>query len=674
MNRVTERVRLEGLQALLLRGAVIVGLLSLVLAGGYGPQLGLLGLALCAGAWALGERPVKRRFWKVASVVVSVGCVALPLLTGVPWVTAGMLLLVYLQVHRSRTARGAGDHRLSLLLSVLMVLLAATATRSPWLALVMLGLILGLPTALLVLGLAELERGRAVRNEALASRPRVLALLALGPSAAFLTAAFFVAVPRLNAEVLSELGKQQDIAGFDEGVELGELGAIKENDELVLRMQVTDALGEVQRGPFYLRGVALERFDGSRWEAGPSEAVRLSTGRWSQRPEQPAPGLLLQEIQLEPVRAAPIFALAQVRSVYTDDRSWRDLRGLRWADEPRRRQYAVISDPNAAVALPRQADGLPEYLTLPQDMDPRIAELAERVAGQHEAPYAKAAALQAYLNQSYDYTLLPTASTSGQALSVFLFDSRSGHCEYFATALAVMLRAEGVPARLVNGFYGGDYNELTGQILVRQTHAHSWVEAWLPGQGWVRFDATPAGALPEASGGLLSQILDALESGWNSHVLEYDLQRQVGGLQGLGQSVASVATPELSAQPSSSLELPEGLLGGLVLLFGGGVVVVGLGVGVRRWLFGKRAPRLRGVAALHHRARRLVRRRGWSIPASLPPVEAAGWLVQRAGEGARPLEELAWLLYRVRYAGEPEGPALERARAALESLRELPRP
>ncbi len=674
MNRIAERVRMEALRSVLLRSAITVGLLSLVLAGGPGLQLGLLGLSLCAGAWALSEHPPRRGFWRLASVLVSVSCVAVPMVTSVPWSVAGMALLVYLQVHRARTAQGLSDDRLSLLFAMLMVLLASTTSRSPWMGLVMLGLVLGLPTTLLVLSLAELERQRAVRRESLGTRGRALALLALGPGVLLVTAGFFLMIPRLNAEALSEFGERQDLAGFDEGVELGELGEIKDNQELVLRMRVTDDRGEVQRGPYYVRGVALDHFDGSRWTAGVGEVARIAPADPGLAPQVAPEGLLLQEIQLEPIQAAPIFALARVEALYSTQRAWRDRRGLRWAEEPRRREYSVLSDPNRGLAVPKRAQRSPEFLALPDDLDPRVGELAERVAGQVDAPFAKAAALQGYLHDNYDYTLLPTASTSGQALSVFLFDSRRGHCEYFATALAVLLRAEGVPARLVNGFYGGDFNPLTGQILVRQSHAHSWVEAHMPGQGWVRFDATPSGALPEDSGGLLSQLLDALESRWYSSVLDYDLHRQVSGVTQLGQAVASLGGEERVTPAAPEAQLPEGLLGVLVLVVAGAALAAVLGLLVRRWMFGKRPPRLRGVALVHGKARRLVRRRGWTIPPSLPPVEAAGWLVEQAGEAARPLEELAWLHYRVRYASEPEGPALARARAALEALRELPGP
>ena len=305
-------------------------------------------------------------------------------------------------------------------------------------------------------------------------------------------------------------------------------------------------------------------------------------------------------------------------------------------------------------------------LQLPDDLDPRVLELARRVAGEHSAPRAKVAAIKQYLRQEYRYTLVPTPTTSGQALGVFLFDSREGHCEYFATALAVMLRAEGVPARLVNGFYGGDFNAVGGFIAVRQTHAHSWVEAWMPGEGWVRFDATPAGQVAARSSGAIGLLSDALQAKWYGLVLDYDLGSQVKGVRAVGRQVATIGGPAASATAA------PGVVGAVVLV----ITLIGAGVLASRvsrgWLVG-RARRDRGIAAVHRRARQLVTKKGWEVPPSMPPVEAARWLREEAGEGALPLEELAWLLYRARYASEAEAGLMPAARDALARLgRDLP--
>src|SRR5262249_33002273 len=108
----------------------------------------------------------------------------------------------------------------------------------------------------------------------------------------------------------------------------------------------------------------------------------------------------------------------------------------------------------------------------------------------------------------------------------FLFDTPEGHCEYFATAAALLLRAIGVPTRYVNGYLGGEWNDVGHYVAVRDNRAHSWVEAYLPGAGWVRVDAPPPLAAP-AGAGRLGQLLDALDFQWSRWVVGYDLSRQL---------------------------------------------------------------------------------------------------------------------------------------------------
>ena len=666
---MTERMKLERVRRFFVRGAALTGLAGLALLGGVGTQLGLLGLALVAAAWAFaGERLRRRQIWAVASALVSLATVVAPILFGLPWSWAGMGLLVYLQVHRACVAQTTADDRLTVLFGLLMVLLACTRARSPALGLLLVLLVGGMPLALVVLHLVDLEKAHATRREALAEGGRAWRFALLAPASVALTAFFFAVIPRLSAEVLSEYGDKQDLSGFDEGVELGDIGEIKDNPELVMRVTVTDSDGDVLPGPFYFRGLALDRFDGGSWTVGESLRDRQRPSDLARDPGgPPEAGALRQDVLLEPVSGAPIFAIAPVDRIFADEFVYSDQKsGFRWGEDVRRREFVVVSLPDEPIL-----DGFgtfrdPELKSLPPDLDPRILELAERLAGEVDAPRAKAAAIEQYLRQNHRYTLVPTPATANQALAVFLFDSRQGHCEYFATALAVLLRAQGVPARLVNGFYGGDFNPVGGFIAVRQAHAHSWVEAWMPGEGWVRFDATPAGEVAAAPGGLLGQLGDALSAQWYGFVLDYDLATQLQGVRAVGRQVQAVGGP------AASTGVAPGALGA-------GVLVVGLLVAAgaasrlaRGWLEGRRR-RPRGVAAVHARARKLVAKKGWQPPASMPPVEAARWLREEAGEGAEPLEELAWLLYRARYAEEPEAGLLPAARAALARLdRDLP--
>src|ERR1039458_5453253 len=157
-----------------------------------------------------------------------------------------------------------------------------------------------------------------------------------------------------------------------------------------------------------------------------------------------------------------------------------------------------------------------------------IAEPARTFAVGAADDLARARAIERRLRSDYGYTLQLPARETADPLANFLFTRRKGHCEYFASAMAVMLRSLGIPARLATGFQSGVYNPVSDLWLVRASDAHSWVEAWIPGYGWTTFDPTPA---DPNSGGLalvaqLSLYLDAAETFWQEWVMTYDVARQ----------------------------------------------------------------------------------------------------------------------------------------------------
>ena len=121
-----------------------------------------------------------------------------------------------------------------------------------------------------------------------------------------------------------------------------------------------------------------------------------------------------------------------------------------------------------------------EYLQLPP-LDPRVKKLADDITAQDNNAYDKAANIERYLKTRYAYTLDLTGPRTSDPLANFLFSRRSGNCEYFASAMTVMLRAEGIPARYATGFLPGEFNDVGGDYIVRSSDAHTWVEAYFPG-------------------------------------------------------------------------------------------------------------------------------------------------------------------------------------------------
>ncbi len=168
------------------------------------------------------------------------------------------------------------------------------------------------------------------------------------------------------------------------------------------------------------------------------------------------------------------------------------------------------------------------YLQLPPKLDPRIPQLAQKITAAAGNPYDKSVVLESYLRRNFGYTLNLAGKPGADPLAQFLFVTKAGHCEYFASAMAVMLRTLGIPSREVNGFLPGEFNDVAGDYIVRASDAHSWVEAYFPGSGWITFDPTPAANVSE--GGLFSRLnlyLDWMQLNWNEWVINYDFAHQI---------------------------------------------------------------------------------------------------------------------------------------------------
>jgi len=167
-------------------------------------------------------------------------------------------------------------------------------------------------------------------------------------------------------------------------------------------------------------------------------------------------------------------------------------------------------------------------------IDPRIQQLAEQITAGSTNEYDKAANIQRYLIAHYSYTLDLSGPRVADPLANFLFVRRSGHCEYFASAMTVMLRAIGIPARYATGFLPGEYNDVGGDYIIRESDAHTWVEVYFPGYGWMTFDPTPPGN--DNHGGLLARMglyWDWFQFAWGEWVINYDFTHQLT----LGQNI-----------------------------------------------------------------------------------------------------------------------------------------
>ncbi len=643
------------------------GVLCLAPKGGVPAVTAFGGLALMALGWAVNRPGLWETAWRLANAVAAVLALVLVFLLGRPWGEVAMLLVVYLMIHRAWTAALPGDHRVALLLSYLVLLLGSTLSDSAWLAPLHVGMVALLPLALLLLHTWDVQLLRPARGATLFTPRRGAGLAATAVALFAVSAGVFLSLPRLQAGAMARWGAATSVSGFSDEVSLGDLGAIQTNPTPVMQVEAR-AFGSEEPilPPLRMRGVALDAFDGEAWR----RSGVVVPWQVPDRPRGERAGDIRQDVLLEPLGERVLFGLPRVLAMRTEGLTLlgQEPKNVRHMGEPRRMSYRVWSRPVAAgPEVLREASrahrlnprAQRHFTRLPEGLDPQVVELARRLTVGATTPYDKAVALERHLRENYTYTDVPEAGTLGQPVVDFLFETRRGHCEYFATALAVLLRATGVPANVVNGFYGGEWNELTGFVTLRQSDAHSWVEAYLGTAGWVSFDATPEATAPPARG-WWSQAADAMTRAWRQQVVDFDL----------GDQLALMNLPDFDAGATSGWAPAAPLVpvGALLVLVG---VLPGL---VRSLVLRPRRTRSRqGLEGVLQRAWRLVARRGYQVPIGLPPQAAADWLVARAGATAEPLQWIADCHYRARYGGEDEDRLLPEARRHLSALRSLPR-
>ncbi len=334
---------------------------------------------------------------------------------------------------------------------------------------------------------------------------------------------FFMILPRTQYPLWNFLNVAGSrVAGFSEKVQPGAAASVAAVKNAAFRVQCD----RLKKEELYWRSAVLNTPTANAWVR--EEPPAFETGRIAGAP------LVHQTIYPEPTRSGYLPALntplrfSGIRGSLTGDLV------LKNAAAPGRRiRYEVESLPGAEIATPKEIDRH-FYLRLPPSLSPRLRSLAAGVAAKGKNGEEKIALLKEYFRNAklgYANTGLPV---SADPLDEFLFVKKRGNCEFFASSFALLLRLAGVPARLVGGYFGGEYNEVGGYYLVTEDMAHVWVEVWLPGKGWVMLDPSTLttdfrSAAENRETGLSSRLrmyLDSFNYYWNMTVINYDLERQ----------------------------------------------------------------------------------------------------------------------------------------------------
>jgi transglutaminase-like putative cysteine protease len=477
-----------------------------------------------------------------------------------------------LQIVRLATRRGAAHDQQIIVLALLHFVAGTVLGGGLLYGVCFLGFLIVAPGALVLSHLRREVEGnyrqgardrtglpvdvpRILRSRRVVGRGFLTTTCLLSVPILLFTTTLFVLFPRVGLSLLllnhPHAGR---MIGFSEHVDLGEVGILRDDPTIALRFELHDLPDPPPtRLTLRLRGTAFDAYDGRAWQRlqrdlkpadhglDGSEVYPIFRG-----PDQAHDRVV--SFDLEPIDPPVLFLppravalrlrpqnqilLGEPLSVQRGSEgelrySGSDARGLRY-DVYVAAEGEVLIEPMAPLDRAR-------YLALPADLPARIVELAHKWTDGLPTPQAKAHAIEDHLRRDYAYDLKSPSQGAPQPVDHFLFESRRGHCEFFSTAMAVMLRGLGIPSRNVTGFVGGTWNRFGHYYAVREGDAHSWIEAYIDHPthpGWQTFDPTPpSGAQPlEPPTGAyyyLRDFVEALSQRWNTYVVGYDLRKQV---------------------------------------------------------------------------------------------------------------------------------------------------
>jgi transglutaminase-like putative cysteine protease len=696
---------------------IAVATLALLLAGGLSLSLTILFWLVMALAWK-----IEGKKWQLSErTVLAVVLLSVPLFfldwklqqsigesPGRVGVTALAHLIVFLSAVKLLQEKRDRDWVFLYLISFFEVLLAAGLSFSPvFLATLTIYLLCSVSTIIAfeiqkskrALALTETRllvppdsrifkhaRGRLGKRR-LEAQPLPFVALVLLLLIFVLAVPLFLVAPRSGAAAFTRSGSAlTNFVGFSETVTLGEIGDLKRDDSLVMHVRIDDPQ---PRGEVRWRGVALDEFTGRGWrKSADSRRVEIENSAARRAGEtrndkglfqlgtvEALHRLTTQTVFLEPIESPVLFGASRPVAIQGDFPFVKvDAEGSMQTHKQQfeRAIYKVFSDMTEPDVSLLRSDTRPypvalaRYKQLPATLDPRIEALANAVVVNAHARnrYDEARAIETHLQTEYGYTLQLRAS-GPEPLADFLFRTRTGHCEYFSTAMVVLLRTRGIAARVVNGFLPGEYNDAAAAYTVRQSDAHSWVEVYFPeSQTWVTFDPTPAAGKTEpVSVGLAAQLgkyAEALELIWFQYVVGYDKQEQ--------RSLATTVSARVN-RFRGTLEQVFGVIRKAVVSSSRTLVVIGLVVvtALLGWFVALRVRRFgwRRSLSLHpsrgrnettaiefyQRLLALLASRGLQRNADLTPLEFA------SGLDLQPALSITRAYNRVRFGGQKLSPA-----------------
>jgi len=575
--------------------------LLVVQAIGAGHAL-ILALAILYGR-ARGTAPPRPLFWDALALLA---LLIFPLdlfLFSRSLIGSALRLLSFVVIYRCSNLPGRRELRQAVALSFVQILAAAASTTEAY-----FGPLLAAYLAMAIWTLMAMASARDDAPAGARRAPTGRPVFVMTAATVALGAVLFFAMPHLGTGYLQQVsalrGAGDGISGFSNRIELGSINQIKKSRSIVMRVRIIRQPGFSSAASLDLRwrGLAFDTFDGRSWSVARMETDWVGTQRdgWYDvgQPIPAGQSDMLEEISLEPSLMSLLFTSPGAARVQAEDLSTLgvDAAGSIHMQIPalHRLSYQVVSpDPQTALAgfgsVTSGGEGrMTRYLTLPR-LDARVEALAHRLTQKADTDFERARIIEEYLRSNYSYTLDVDDAGVADPVSHFLIERNAGHCEYFATGMAILLRHLSIPSRVVNGFAAGQWSPLFGGFIVRQSDAHAWVEAWMPERGWVTFDPTPSEGSFEATMGPMARfarLMGRIELVWDTWIIGLDLLDQqsfVSTLMDTGRAVAAALRSGLAAM--NPLAGSGGVARALsALALAAGVIWIAMRRGTLAWL------------------------------------------------------------------------------------------
>ncbi len=474
----------------------------------------------------------------------------------------------------------------------------------------------------------------------------------------------FLFFPRLGP-LWSLPNSTKGLTGLSDSMTPGDVAELSRSSALAFRVSFEGDMPS--RSQLYWRALTLEAFDGRRWSQ--SSAARLPVSPSWEKIGSP----ISYSIVMQPSGQSWLFALDTVESSLSGVRQMNDFRLENNRPVFQNLLYQVQSWPAAIRQLDLPADVAQRTLQLPEEGDPRSRSWARQLRQENADPQSLVSAvLRHFAQEPYGYTLKPPP-VGRNSIDDFLFRTRKGFCAHYAGAMVFVLRAAGIPSRVVAGYQGGELNQDGNYLSVRQLDAHAWVEYWVEGRGWISVDPTFQVA-PERielgadeafadDDGFLEDSpfsplhyrdlawLNELRFGWDN--LNYNWQRWVLGYKSEQQL-------QLLQRWFGTLEWSRLALA----LVGGGGFLLGL---LALWLFKPWQREHDPQQRLLRRYEALLLRHGVRRDKGEGVRAFAERAAQRLPQQAQAIDAFARAFEAQRYAGQPASP--EQLRELLRRLR-----